>query len=217
MFVIGIHGPSRSGKDSVYKILKEEFPTIKFERQGFADALKISAAKAISAVGDDDDLIDFMDLLKENGQIEVKLSLSEEENGGFTVSGRKFLQYYGTEAHREMFGDQFWLDQVIPSPWIPEVRADKTIRDCDVLVIPDVRYDNEVERISQCKRFDLWKVLRDDNGNTTGHASEANLLADWDVIIDNNGSYDKLVEQVVDNFQKTIGAEIAKERSKANG
>lgn len=203
MFVLGIHGPSRSGKDTICKILMEEFPLIKFERQGFADALKISAAKSIGRKGDDSQLIADMDALKEEGQIHTPWG---------KISGREFLQYYGTEAHRDIFGKDFWIDQVIPNPANPRERYQGFHRDCDVLLIPDVRYQNEVGRIIDAGG-ELWKVRKSVNGNETGHASEKELVASWYVTIDNNEGLEELKRNVKNVFNP-IANKIINDRVK---
>jgi hypothetical protein len=191
MEIIGIHGPSRSGKDTICDILIDRFPLIRFERQGFADALKISAAKAIGLEGDDKELIAKMNRIKESGQVKSPFGM---------ISGRKFLQLYGTEAHRNMFGDGFWLDQVIAQPHNPRLRLNGNHRTGDVLLIPDVRYQNEVERIVEA-RGRLWRVIRNNtNQHLTGHASEGALEAVWDRSIDNNESIEDLENQVVTAF-----------------
>ena len=190
MLILGIHGPSRSGKDTVCKILVDKFPMIKFEKQGFADALKISAAKAIGLEGTDAELVSKMDRIKESGQIRTPFNM---------VSGRKFLQLYGTEAHRDMFGDDYLLDQVILDPSNPRKRVAGAHRTCDVLLIPDVRYQNEIGRVID-SGGELWKVRREVPGTTTGHASEGKLTARWDFVIDNNEGFDDLEKQVVVGF-----------------
>ena len=201
MRVIGIHGPSRSGKDTVYQILLEEFPLIRFERQGFADALKISAAKSLGRKGSDKELIADMDALKEEGQIHTPWG---------KVSGREFLQYYCTEGHRDVFGNSFWLDQVIPNPDNPRKRYKGFDRIEDVLLIPDVRYQNEVQRVTDAGG-QLWKINKQINGNVTGHASEAELKANWDRVIDNNGTLDDLISDVKNAFNK-IANQIISDR-----
>ena len=206
MKIIGIHGPSRSGKDTVCQILTEEFPLIKFQRQGFADALKISAALALGLRGPNDhdaELLAKMDKIKESGEIKTPFG---------TISGRQFLQNYGTEAHRTMFDEDFWVDAVIPDPSFPRLMVSGVIRDADVLLIPDVRYQNEITRIVK-SGGEIWKVRRSVKGHNTGHASEGELTARWDLIIDNNESLEEL-RFVVKNAFRRIANEIMDDRIK---
>jgi hypothetical protein len=204
MEVIGIHGPSRSGKDTICKILVDKFPMIKFERQGFADALKVSAAKSIGLNGSASELVAKMDALKEEGQIHTPWG---------KISGREFLQHYGTEAHRDMFGSDFWLNQVIPNPTVPKARFAGIHRTCDALLIPDVRYQNEVGRIIDASGK-LWQVRRGNlEKHMTGHASEGKLKVRWDAVIDNNETIDDLKRQVVLAFTP-IANEILNKRIK---
>jgi hypothetical protein len=204
MKIIGIHGPSRSGKDTICQILLEEFPLIKFQRQGFADALKISAALALGLRGPNDhdaELLAKMDKIKESGEIKTPFG---------TISGRQFLQNYGTEAHRTMFDEDFWVDAVIPDPSFPRLMVSGVIRDADVLLIPDVRYQNEIQRVIDAGGY-LWKVNKKVNGNITGHASETELEARWDRVIDNNGTLDDLRSDVKNAFNK-IANQIINDR-----
>jgi len=210
MKIIGIHGPSRSGKDTIYQILVEEFSTIKFQRQGFADALKVSAALALGLRGPDDhdaELIAKMDRIKESGQVKSPFGM---------ISGRQFLQNYGTEAHRNMFGKDFWVDAVIPDPSFPKLMASGVIRNADVLVIPDVRYQNEVTRIVQ-SGGEIWKVRRDTQDDKTGHISEQELDANWDLVIDNNGTRDELRGTVRNCFNRIADEIINNKVTKAIG
>jgi len=207
MLVLGIHGPSRSGKDTIYQILLEEFPLIRFERQGFADALKVSAAKSLGLNGSDAELISKMDALKEEGQINTPWS---------KVSGRKFLQYYGTEAHRDMFGTDFWLDHVIRSPLSPRERYLAISLACVGHVVPDCRSQNEVGRVIDANG-ELWKVRREVTGHTTGHVSEAELKANWDLIIDNNGTKDELRATIKNCFNRIANNIINDRVNKAVG
>jgi hypothetical protein len=203
MKIIGIHGPSRSGKDTVCQILMEEYPLIEFEKQGFADALKISAARSLGLDGSDTELVAKMDDLKEEGQIHTPWG---------KVSGRELLQYYGTEGHRNMFGNNFWIDQVIPDPMVSRKRFTGPHRTCDVLLVPDVRYQNEIGRVIDAGG-ELWKVRRDVKGHNTGHASEGQLVAHWDLIVDNNGSLEEL-RFVVKNAFRRVANEIMTNRVK---
>ena len=99
-----------------------------------------------------------------------------------------------------MFGENFWLDQVILDPSNPRKRITGAHRTCDVLLIPDVRYQNEIGRVIDAGG-ELWKVRREVPGmTTTGHASEGELTARWDFVLDNNETFEDLEKQVVVGF-----------------
>lgn len=60
------------------------------------------------------------------------------EYGAMTM--REVLQRYGTEAHRDVFGDTFWVDQGIAAVVEAHARG-------DLVVFTDCRFDNEVDAI----------------------------------------------------------------------
>jgi dephospho-CoA kinase len=109
-----------------------------------------------------------------------------------------------------MFGSDFWLDQVIPNVNNPRERYMGFDRVCDVLVIPDVRYQNEISRVNDAGG-QLWKINRSVKGHTTGHASEGELVARWDRVIDNNGTKNDLKSDVKNAFNK-IANQIINDR-----
>lgn len=176
MKVIGLTGVARAGKDTVAGIVVEELNEsgLDAKREGFADKLKISAALALGWSGDD--LVALMDDLKVGGYVES--GLDDTVTGGARISGREFLQRYGTEAHRDLFGDGFWVDALLPlrrwSVGYGGIAAEPDRDDCDVLVVPDVRFDNEAQRILKYEGV-IWRVSRPGIGAANGHASESGI------------------------------------------
>jgi hypothetical protein len=62
---------------------------------------------------------------------------------------RTFLQRYGTEAHRDIFGQDFWLDQTLPKD--SEGRLDDYYDDPNrLIVVTDCRFPNEAQRVKDC-------------------------------------------------------------------
>lgn len=186
MRVIGLHGKAQSGKDTTCDIIKDWGANFHYtvERDAFADRLKISAARALGFEGDDYECIMFCDDLKFAGEIKVEWdqeALDESPSvttswDGWSITGRQYLQLYGTEAHREVFDTDFWIKQVTEQE-----------RDCDILVITDVRFPNEAEAIRQMGG-EVWQIVRGGSG-AGNHASEkaiSNYLID--LVISNNGS-----------------------------
>jgi hypothetical protein len=199
--LIGLHGPALSGKDTVYGILR----TLSFEgpltpylvrRDAFADRLKISAARALGYKGPDEAAVAYMNLFKKHGEIRAALTEDGDPDGeiikGRWISGREYLQFYGTEAHRDVFGQSFWIKAVLPDGYPSDSERDKTL-----LVVTDVRFPNEAKRIHECGG-QVWKIDRSHEGITeSGHASEQplpNNLVHRTIL--NDGSLEELREQV---------------------
>lgn len=80
-----------------------------------------------------------------------------------TMSGRTYLQLYGTEAHREVFGTDFWVN----------VLFDANRTNSDLLVITDVRFPNEADAIHE-RGGKVWQIQRESSG-AGNHSSEIPL------------------------------------------
>lgn len=136
------------------------------------------------------------DEIKNEPNAKITLSWPIGEDGSFAhhpVTARHFLQLYGTEAHRNIFGDDFWTNALFKNfdPW-----------DGKNYVITDARFGNELAEIKEKGGYTL-RVIR---GNSLEdlHVSEVlPPLIYIDDILDNNGSYKDLYDQV-DNFMATF-------------
>lgn len=198
MDLIGINGFKRSGKGTVAEIVTASRPDENVKSVGFADKLKLLAAHTLGY----DDLtelqaIALMDQFKEDGFVTVGISTMVT-----TITGRQYLQNLGNNA-RNLFGDSFWIDQVLPNPVLHEGWVDNQNQvalamrypDVDVLCVTDVRYPNEAKRIKALGGV-VWEVRRPGTASD-GHVSETPLdesLIDWQ--IDNDGSYKLLRDRV---------------------
>jgi hypothetical protein len=161
--LIGLHGRAGSGKDTVCEYIKEWAAKEDrlCRRDAFADRLKVSAARALGYDGTPEECIARMNVLKEKGEVITLLNEYRRQE----ITGREYLQRYGTEAHREVFNDSFWVDACLP------VQYDYTGE--EILVITDCRFPNEAERIHVLGGV-LWEVTRPgDTIKESGHASEA--------------------------------------------
>lgn len=162
--LIGLHGEAQSGKDTSYRMIADHAGSIPCRREGFADRLKLSAAAALGFIGDTDEAIEFCNQLKQPGiMIEV---FDQNEGGTITdLTGREYLQYYGTEAHRDVFGQRFWVDMVLESS-----------KRSELLVVTDVRFENEARAIRD-RGGEIWHVIRPkgDKIAESAHSSERPL------------------------------------------
>jgi hypothetical protein len=173
MRIIGLTGEARAGKDTVAQIIR----TCLTERAGLSDSvratvlvtgfahkLKLSAARLFYPEATLEEALEWSDWFKTYGGVEL---YDSRKAGERVVTGRAFLQRYGTEAHRNTFGEDFWLDAVLPAE-----RAD-----CDTLVICDARFENEVQRIRD-RGGEVWRILRPGHENPAevgAHASEQRI------------------------------------------
>ena len=165
--IIGVTGRAGSGKDTVYQVLKTEFAGREVNRLAFADLLKKSAMSSLNLN------MALVDEFKLHGIVEVRFGSSTSR----TLSGREFLQRYGAEGHREIFGTDFWVDAALAN------------LKPGVTVITDVRYNNEAEAIIAMGGV-IWDIHRPGELiKESEHSSEQAVdYALIDQIIMNDGS-----------------------------
>ena len=177
MIVIGFHGPMQSGKDTGSEFIHEwaHEHGVFAVRRGFADLLKFSLYR-----------IFFPDIgMKEAVRTcnidkfeEMFVALENKMGQGVHVPIRQVLQRYGTEAHREVFGYDFWLDQILPRDELARIKAimrhDDSNRYPAIVTITDTRFDNEAQRILDVGG-EVWRIVRPDLELKDKHISEAIL------------------------------------------
>lgn len=193
--LLGLTGALRSGKDTSYTLLKEiideEFPEYRAVRDAFADRLKISALRALFGETGDFDVIEKTNELKDIGKIGITIGEHYHE-----ISGRQYLQFYGTEAHRDIFGEDFWVRQVIPVGAIID-RSSKLVK-----VITDVRFPNEAEAIHEAGGI-VWRIVRPSDTLEDKHSSEIPLPESLvDYVIINDGSLEDLRDKLRSSLQE---------------
>lgn len=186
--LIGLTGKAGSGKDTACQLIRGYFAGERsFERRAFADKLKISAARNFYPTCTQEDGLDFCNWLKENEEHRIQVV----DNGEIVsdISGRQFLQRYGTEAHREVFGQEFWLDAILPS-------KNSSYGLYNDVIVTDVRFPNEADRVHECGGV-VWEIIRRDE-DTDSHASEASLPRHMvDKVFKNNRTKEELREKLI--------------------
>lgn len=230
MQLVGINGFKRSGKGTTATILSENHSGLVYE-VGFADKLKILAAKTLGFTERDPrKLIALMDEAKESWVIDI-IKHVKDEAGEFTpgpasrishgwttkepvtnITGRQLLQNLGNEA-RAVFGDSFWIDQVLPRPSTNPDREQRAATnsinlgarfpEIDCVAITDLRYENEAERIKALGGV-VWEVLRPET-ESDGHASEKPLPRHLvDFTLHNDSDFDHLSDEVYAAIEATL-------------
>ena len=176
--ILGIHGKLGSGKDTVYDRIVARYPDAHIKRLSFADKLKDSACALLGISREQMEVMKRADgfnhlALYDDFQHEC------DSTARSSMSMRTFLQRYGTEAHRDVFGQNFWVDHAIGAATMPNW----------LYIFTDVRFENEAEAIIE-RGGQVWRVIGI-NENTGDHASERPLSDDMiSYTIDNSARGD---------------------------
>lgn len=168
--LIAFTGKLGSGKDAAGERLA--YLTVwETEKLSFARALKESAAALFD--------IDVAAWESYKNDPNVRIQLLEAYEGDLNVviadlSAREFLQRYGTESHRDKFGDDFWVEQAMKNYYrLPEL----------VYYLTDCRFENEARAVK--KAGGIIIKVQGLNEETGGHISEAGLpeeLIDFHIV-----------------------------------
>jgi hypothetical protein len=186
--LIGLNGKKQAGKDTVYARIRHllgagSLTGATVERASFADKLYESAAEALGSTV----------ATLQNVKSDPRWTVAILAPNGRPVSEqtvRQYLQRYGTEAHRDVFGANFWVDAVDLS------------HDRKIVVVTDVRFENEAQAVADAGGVVVRVVGPPDVEEAgDGHASEAPLPhALIDATLDNsvrNDGFRALDEQVL--------------------
>lgn len=181
-FIIGLSGKKRSGKNSVYfmlKLLLDEDETGMLRKVSMADKLK-EIARYVGWNGLKDD------------------------------KGRRLLQLLGTEVLRGCIDDAYHVKYVEKA--VREVnsmpKCVHTLQDAKIVVIPDIRFPNEVEMVHRLGG-EVWRVRRPNfeaAASKDQHKSEKALdnFTDWNAVLVAN-NFEELLQEVkkqVERLQK---------------
>jgi hypothetical protein len=177
--LVGLSGYAQSGKDSVGAILVKEYG---FTRYAFADALK--------------EIVYRLNPLVENAGGGPAIRMQDVVDGyGWEVAKkspevRRLLQVMGTEAGRQVLGDNIWVDTVL-----------NKVGD-DNVVITDCRFPNEAQAV-QARSGVVIRVERPGVAAVNAHASET-ALDSWlyDATIFNTGTLEDLEWVVKDLYER---------------
>lgn len=199
--LIGLHGKKKSGKDTAFGFIDDYFiqtaPNVVQKR--YSEKMKQSAFRLFYPEIDAEDACQVSDYLKREIPCN-SVSLTFEHESGMevvTCTGREFLQRYGTESHRDLFGPDFWVDQCLPLGYD---------HSREVAVVTDVRFENEAQRIHDLGGT-VWQLLRPSEDQGDAHASEVPLPDILiDIVIENTGTLEDFQRDVSNNLhQLTTG------------
>lgn len=188
--IIGLNGFKGSGKDTVGRYLTDRYH---FRTASFAGLLKESAAALFGVEPV------LWERLKNDPEARVRLSRTYSGDGFIDaeevysdISVREMLQRYGTEAHRQVFADDFWIRELFARL---DAEAGFGGSGWGDVAFTDARFDNELSAIRAVGGVN-FRIERG-TGDGDGHASEALPRADLiDAIILNTGTFEQLYAEV---------------------
>jgi len=162
--IIGLTGYARSGKDSVAKVLVEQY---EFTRVAFADPIR--------------DLLLELDPILDKGN---RLSSLVTEYGWEIAKSqsevRRLLQTLGVGA-RSIIDQEIWV-----------IKALRSMSDNKNYVVTDVRFKNEMV-VLKLSAAQIWRVERPGVGAINSHVSESEMLTfEVDQTFINDGSLEDL-------------------------
>lgn len=169
--IIGLSGYAQVGKDTVANYLVEHYGFVKIS---FADPIRDALYKLNPVLPDYPGLpgMDLAWLVDKGGWEEVKAS---------SPHCRKLLQRMGTEVGRNMFGEDFWVNQGL-------LKASQH----ENVVIADTRFENEANAIRKTSG-QIWRITKPNHKPVNNHPSETALddyRFDW--TIPNYTGFDEL-------------------------
>jgi hypothetical protein len=146
--IIGVAGFAGSGKDTVGKYLVVHY---NFEHRSFAAKLKEATAALLDMPLDK---VDEYKLMKN-----VCVELVDDDDIVTTFTFRHFLQRMGTEMGRNVFGEDFWVDMVLPDNLLLARHYQEYV--ARKIVITDVRFENEASRVRELDGVVIWVETTD--------------------------------------------------------
>jgi hypothetical protein len=196
--LIGINGRKGSGKNTAGEVIQRWGMArgLNVHCRGFADKMKVSAMRSLGvpAATNMHDAIILADELKESGFINFEIPSLSYAQG---ITGREYLKYFGTEGHRDVFGPNFWVDELLPIgiDWRTQWYDDGGVFP-DIAVITDVRFVSEVERIHSFGG-EVIEIHRPEMDTGDNHASEQPLPRKWiTYVIENDSSLEAFETEV---------------------
>lgn len=208
--LIGLTGKMGAGKDEVFKRLQLLYGEHLYRRASFADPLKKSAAALFGVSAE------VLDAWKNEPTLRVTV-LDVKGAGrdlGRSFSVREILQRYGTEAHRDVFGEDFWVD-VAMNDLEKQRGKDAMLRVGPyTYVFTDVRFENEARAIERAGGM-IVRVNGVDE-DTGDHASEAGLPDNFvDFELDNSFRPDRNEELLMAAFEQGSNELVAAAQAEA--
>lgn len=206
--IIGLTGVAHSGKSTVARYLMQQYG---FREYNFSEGVKLALYRMNPLIVYEErrgygyfgqTISQYVkDMVDDIGWDEAKK----------IPMVRQLLQRMGTEAGRDVHGKDVWVNRTFSEmskdcEWEWKFQDDKLTKHClSDIVIPDLRFDNEAERI----KHHGGVVIKVERGNkpVNTHSSEQGIDATMiDVTFNNTGTFADM-QAGIDNLLEYIGYE----------
>lgn len=186
--IIGLSGYAQSGKDTIGSFLVKEHGFVRF---AFADALKEVVYRLNPIVQTEINVDDLGEYVSQDRVRDI-VDTYGWEMAKRVSEVRRLLQVMGTEAGRQVLGENIWVDTVL-----------NQVGDQDA-VITDCRFPNEAQAVKDRGGF-VVRVMRDGVDAVNAHPSETSL-DNWpfDMMFRNDAPLDStgpLVTEMYDHLK----------------
>jgi hypothetical protein len=203
------------GKGATASLLKEwgEDRGLNVVIRGFADRVKLAVARQYKPDINLQQSVQWIDKIKDLGQVNLSYWMVPVEGGQprqtmiADLIIREQLENMGEEG-RNMWGESFWIDQLLPDDdnWTTRWLEEDGAR-IDLAIVHDMRYDNEMVRVREIGGK-AWLITNGQPAPTPpedAHPSRLGIHANrYDVIITNDGDLNKLRQTVFETADKVL-------------
>jgi hypothetical protein len=223
--LVGFHGVKRSGKDTAASFLEvwASGRSLSFARRGFADKAKLAFARQFYPSISMKDAIVWCDTYKDTeARVVVEVPTSPSVHHA-EVQFRQCLAQFATQGARHIYGEDHWVDQLLPldratvhatvPSWHDNFKLgvagiDNPILVADVCAIIDMRFDNEIERIRRLGGINvkIRRAVAEDAvlAQDDIHESEMGIPdQEFDYVVPNNGTLEDL-QVLINSLAETL-------------
>jgi len=179
--------------------------------RGFADRVKLSVARLYKPEIELEEAVRWIDKIKDLGFVEVNSFIvgPDQKPQKVTLTDsliREQLERMGDEVGRQLFGENFWIDQLLPDDdnWMFRFGQNSYIP-IDLAIIHDMRYDNEMDRV-RMNGGHAW-LIAGPNGQAPDDSHDSRKGIDperYDLTITNDGSLDDLRKKVFETAERVL-------------
>ena len=179
--IVGINGLAQHGKNTTADFLRDYLDALGYscELIAFADPIK-ELCKYVFGISEED--------------LNTSAGKKRVQPTAYGLTSRQVMQKMGTESFRDVFSYDIWTDFLARS-------AAKS--EADVIAIPDMRFDNEIDFVKALPTTHGWaqttvKVFNPNvSAQAPAHVSEKPQPHDkFDMVISNSGTLDDLQRAV---------------------